>query len=208
MRVDIKVDENTGEIEELKSLKNITFGASVASEDASYIYLDLIIDDGLEVIIETDGVGVSIDRLDSVKLLKLKITNASVTFDTGYIDLKNTSGELLTASMLPLVNDEFKFVVIYNSTLPESILYSGYTYDIILQQSLHQNEYFLIFMDKGNLYEHPLSGVAIRDYLNAVIERSDLAINIKSELEDDRMVVKQINYDTRTKEILTQTQEL
>lgn len=87
------------------------------------------------------------------------------------------------------------------------LLYSGRETDLQIKPSLSQNETFLLKASAGNLYQHPLTGVGLIDYLHGNFENTGLATKLQSEFEADNMVIINAYMDSGTGELLLEVEE-
>lgn len=97
----------------------------------------------------------------------------------------------------------------YNLVLSGDVLrlYSGHETDLLIKASLAQNETFLLKASAGNLYQHPLTGVGLIDYLHGNFENTGLAAKLQSEFEADNMVIVNAYMDSATGELLLEVKE-
>lgn len=97
----------------------------------------------------------------------------------------------------------------YNLVLSGGVLrlYSGHETDLLIKASLAQNETFLLKASAGNLYQHPLTGVGLIDYLHGNFENTGLAVKLQSEFEADNMVIVNAYMDSSTGELLLEVKE-
>lgn len=86
-------------------------------------------------------------------------------------------------------------------------LYSGHETDLLIKASLSQNETFLLKASVGNLYQYPLTGVGLIDYLHGNFENTGLAVKLQSEFEADNMVIINAYMDSATGELLLEVKE-
>lgn len=113
-------------------------------------------------------------------------------------------GEIRLAEFRRLNSENY-----YNLTLSGGVLslYSGHETDLLIQASLAQNETFLLKASAGNLYQHPLTGVGLVDYLHGNFENTGLAAKLQGEFEADNMVIVNAYMDSVTGELLLQVKE-
>ncbi|MEG0455122.1 MAG: hypothetical protein RR559_07250 [Bacteroides sp.] len=97
----------------------------------------------------------------------------------------------------------------YNLILMDGVLwiYSGKQTDLLIKASLGQNQTFLLKASAGNLYQHPLTGVGLIDYLHGNFENTGLAAKLQSEFEADKMVINNAYMDSATGELLLDVEE-
>lgn len=61
--------------------------------------------------------------------------------------------------------------------------------DFVIGDATLQNQKLLILTEKGELRQHPVSGVGVRNYLNDEDGLVDLQVDIQREFEADNMTV-------------------
>lgn len=113
-------------------------------------------------------------------------------------------GEIRLAEFRRLNSENY-----YNLALSGGVLtlYSGHETDLLIKASLGQNETFLLKASAGNLYQHPLTGVGLIDYLHGNFENTGLAAKLQSEFEADNMVIINAYMDSATGELLLEVKE-
>lgn len=91
----------------------------------------------------------------------------------------------------------------FNLVLSEGklILYSANETDFQFKAALKQNEIFLLKAFAGNLYQFPTSGVGLIDFLHGNFENTGLAAKLKTEFENDKMVINDAYMDSSTGEL-------
>ncbi len=111
---------------------------------------------------------------------------------------------LMLAGFRALNSDNY-----YNLRLAEGklFLYSGKETDLTIKASLSQNQRFLLKASAGNLYQHPLTGVGLIDFLHGNFENSGLAAKLQSEFEADNMIVVNAYMNSETGELLLEVKE-
>ena len=70
-----------------------------------------------------------------------------------------------------------------------------------------RNETFLLKASAGTLYQHPLTGVGLIDYLHGNFENTGLAAKLQSEFEADNMIIVNAYMDSATGELLLEVKE-
>ena len=98
---------------------------------------------------------------------------------------------------------------VYNLTLKEGVflIYSGHETDLLIKASLPQNQNFLLKSTAGTLYQHPLTGVGLIDFLHGNFENSGLAAKLQKEFEADNMIVENAYMNSETGELLLEVKE-
>lgn len=86
-------------------------------------------------------------------------------------------------------------------------LYSGKETDLLIKASLSQNQHFLLRASPGTLYQHPLTGVGLIDFLHGNFENSGLATKLQSEFAADNMIVVNAYMNSETGELLMEVKE-
>lgn len=86
-------------------------------------------------------------------------------------------------------------------------LYSGKETDLLIKASLSQNQNFLLRASAGTLYQHPLTGVGLIDFLHGNFENSGLAAKLQKEFEADNMIVVNAYMNSETGELLLEVRE-
>lgn len=87
------------------------------------------------------------------------------------------------------------------------MLYSGNETDLLIKASLSQNQNFLLRSSAGTLYQHPLTGVGLIDFLHGNFENSGLADKLQNEFEADNMIVINAYMNSETGELLLEVEE-
>lgn len=86
-------------------------------------------------------------------------------------------------------------------------LYSASETDMMIRPALRQNEMFLLKASAGNLYQYPITGVGLIDFLHGNFENSGLAAKLQSEFENDRMTINEAYMNSETGELLLDVTE-
>lgn len=86
-------------------------------------------------------------------------------------------------------------------------IYSGHQTDLLIKASLPQNQNFLLKATAGTLYQHPLTGVGLIDFLHGNFENSGLAAKLQREFEADNMIVVNAYMNSETGELLLEVKE-
>lgn len=98
---------------------------------------------------------------------------------------------------------------LYNLVLGQGyfLLYSGHETDLQIKASLPQNQNFLLKASAGTLYQHPLTGVGLIDFLHGNFENSGLAARLQKEFEADNMIINNAYMNSETGELLLDVSE-
>lgn len=211
MRKDIVMDLDSGDINSRRIPPAYSCPISWASEDDFFIYGECVLGDNLDFDNLSVGIGLYMDRVDSTKKIKITFTKTDgrgVDTVVGPIQVVDINNNELKSSQLFLVSDDFFFRGYLSEDRESLTLASGYEFDLNVQKSLEQNEFYILAAKPSSLYPNPLSGVDIRKYLNGNITSSDLPQKIQSEYLLDGMRVINIQYNDLTGEIITQTEEI
>ena len=108
----------------------------------------------------------------------------------------------LVPSQLILINDDgyytllFRKEVVYN--IPNVEIYSMSEDDLTLGSSDDQSAKLLAVCASGKNYRYPTTGVGITDYINCVIENSNLNKALIDEFEKNMTPVKDAEFDSAT----------
>lgn len=108
----------------------------------------------------------------------------------------------LVPSQLILINDDgyytllFRKEVVYN--IPNVEVYSMSEDDLTLGSSDDQSAKLLAVCASGKNYRYPTTGVGITDYINCVIENSNLNKALIDEFEKNMTPVKDAEFDSAT----------
>lgn len=142
-------------------------------------------------------------RVDLQNDLSQYIRNVS---DNGvWYDVMLPNSEAIRLAEFRAVNEQHYF----NLRLEDGrlSLYSGKETDLLIKASLSQNQNFLLRATAGTLYQHPLTGVGLIDFLHGNFENSGLAAKLQSEFEADNMIVVNAYMNSETGELLLEVKE-
>ena len=130
----------------------------------------------------------------------LNPTNNSMWYDVELID----GSEIHLAEFRYINEDNY-----YKLRLEKGALhiYSGKETDLRITPALSQNQSFLLKSSAGTLYQHPLTGVGLIDFLHGNFENSGLATRLQREFESDNMVVINAYMDSESGELLLEVRE-
>lgn len=114
-------------------------------------------------------------------------------------------GKEMPASELCVVNGQWRYDLHYDRG--KLYVYSGSDTDLMMGESLRQNELFLLKAMPGNFYQWPTTGVGLTEYLHGNMENSNLAQKIQSEFRADGMVVENAYMDSETGDLFIEAKE-
>lgn len=221
-RQDIQIDTNFGELETVnniigKSYYDFMLLSRVNGQDNdNYCYGEMLIPKGFEKRVK-DGFQAHI-RLPYKPLSKELQVRLRVDIDNSepeYI-LNQTTNRQWYCVVLPNGNAiqiaEYRTLgseEVYCLTLKEGVfqIYSGQETDLLIKASLPQNQNFLLKATAGTLYQHPLTGVGLIDFLHGNFENSGLAVKLQKEFESDNMIVVNAYMNSETGELLLEVKE-
>lgn len=210
MRTDIKMDVDNGDINFLNTPPAASSTLEWVAEDDLYVYGECVIANYLDFESLSSGIGLTIPRKDSTKEIRIKfssITTHEESVSTQYYSIVTGGGDLLTAAKLPVVSDKLYFRVYLMANASSAILTDGYWKDLNIEESLSQNEFFLLMSSPSSIYEYPLMGVGIQKYLNGDIQSSNLPSKIQTQFELDGMSVSEIQFNKETDELVINSTE-
>ena len=205
MRTDIGMDIDAGDIDMRKRVPAYSATLKWTAEDDFFVYGDCELKSPVRLNNLISGIGLYVEQRDSIKPIKINffIENGDGTISkTGYLPARTITGNQITPAKLVLIADNLFFRVYLPSDGYEFTVASGHIADLKIDASMDQNEYYVLIANASSYYEHPLTGVNVRSYLNSDIIRSNLAEKIQSELQIDNVTVSKIQYDELTQEIL------
>lgn len=87
------------------------------------------------------------------------------------------------------------------------LLYSADETDLMMRPALGQNETFLLKALAGNLYQFPVTGVGLIEYLHGNFENTGLAAKLQNEFTADGMVIHNAYMDSATGELMLDVTE-
>lgn len=150
-------------------------------------------------------------RTFRVRLVAMKDGNYSLfsnirgdfgTIVHSYALSKNIAAPI-SASMLPFIDIEGKFIVrlVQNSKsemLDRAYIYSSKITDLNINYSDYQASQLLSVCAPGKSYRYPTTGVGITKYLNAVIAHTDLQEVLEVQFEKDNKPIQSADFDNET----------
>lgn len=221
-RQDIQIDTDFGELETIDNIVGksyydfVLLGNLDGQDNDNYCYGEISIPKGYEQRIK-DGFQAYI-RLPYKPFNKELLVRLRVNSENGmpeYI-LNRTTNQPWYRVILPN-NDTIRIAEfrtlgsdeIYSLRLKEGtfLIYSGHETDLLIKASLSQNQNFLLKATAGTLYQHPLTGVGLIDFLHGNFENSGLAAKLQKEFEADNMIVVNAYMNSETGELLLEVKE-
>ena len=221
-RQDIQIDTNFGELETAENIVGksyydfVLLGRVDGLDNDNFCYGEILIPTGFEKRLK-DGCQVHI-RLAYKPLnkelqvrLRMDVENSQpeyilnqTTNRPWYRVVLPDNNMIRVAQYRTLGSEE-----VYNFTLKEGVfqIYSGHETDLLIQASLPQNQNFLLKATAGTLYQHPLTGVGLIDFLHGNFENSGLAAKLQKEFEADNMIVVNAYMNSETGELLLEVKE-
>ncbi|MBF0648617.1 hypothetical protein IR083_07280 [Dysgonomonas sp. GY75] len=146
-------------------------------------------------------------KLDIPDIIPEYVINKSDNTVWFPIKTETDDGEVLparTAGLLQL-NDKGYYNLQYMGDY--IAIYSAYETDFEIKASLKQNEVFLLKTFAGNLYQHPVTGVGLIEFLHGNLENSGLAGKLQQEFGDDKMIINNAYMDSSTGELYMEITE-
>lgn len=220
-REDIQIDTVYGELETTdiivgKSIYDYVMLAYLdGSDNDNYCYSEIAIPKGYEKkVVDGFQAHVTIPYTPDYKELKIRFRVASQSDTPQYIINKTNNKIWFRVTFpdgKPIRVAEFRKLheCNYNLILTDGVLwiYSGKETDLLIKASLSQNQTFLLKATAGNLYQHPLTGVGLIDFLHGNFENTGLAAKLQSEFEADKMIINNAYMDSATGELLLDVEE-
>lgn len=221
-RQDIQIDTDFGELKTVDNIvgKNyydfVLLGRIDGLDNDNFCYGEILVPKGFEKRVK-DGFQAHI-RLAYKPLkkeLQVRIWGDSENGMPEYI-FNQTTNQPWYRVVLPDNNTiqiaEYRILSnegVYNLTLKEGVfqIYSGHETDLLIKASLPQNQNFLLKATAGTLYQHPLTGVGLIDFLHGNFENSGLAAKLQKEFEADDMIVVNAYMNSETGELLLEVKE-
>lgn len=220
-RQDIQIDTQYGELETTdnivgKNIYDFTLSDMIEGENNDgYCYAEITLPQGYEKRVkEGFQAHVCIPYSPWFKQLNIRFAVQTAT-GTEYMRNPRTnrewyvvtlpSGEPIYLSELRKVSESGEYnLILYQGGL---LVYSGHETDLLIQASLSQNQTFLLKASAGILYQHPLTGVGLVDFLHGNFENSGLAAKLQKEFEADNMIVVNAYMNSETGELLLEVKE-
>lgn len=221
-RQDIQINTDYGELETTDNIAGKTFYDFVllrsvdGQDNDNFCYGEIMIPRGYEQRIK-DGFQAYI-RLLYTPISKGLRVRLRVDTDNGKVEyvLNRTTNSQWYGVVLSEGNtirvSEYRILgsgEVYRLRLQDGIfeIYSGHETDLLIQASLPQNQNFLLKASAGTLYQHPLTGVGLIDFLHGNFENSGLAAKLQKEFEADNMIVINAYMNSQTGELLLEVKE-
>lgn len=221
-RQDIQIDTDYGELETTDNIIGkmnydfVLLDSVPGADNDNYCYGEVIIPQNFEKRVK-DGfeVHVSIPYKPVFKQLRVRfrvdMNNNLSEFirnvnDNGlWYDVALPDGGAIRLAEFRAINEQSYF----NLRLEGGrlSLYSGNETDLLIKASLSQNQNFLLRASAGTLYQHPLTGVGLIDFLHGNFENSGLAAKLQKEFEADNMIIVNAYMNSETGELLLEVKE-
>lgn len=124
----------------------------------------------------------------------------------------NSSLVDLVPTQLMFINTEGYYTVLFRKevtyNIPNAEIYSMAEEDLIYDKSDDQSAKLLAICGPGKSYRYPTTGVAITDYINGVVENSDLSQTLIDEFEKNMTSIQDAEFDSNTGNLsVSQSQE-
>lgn len=221
-RQDIQINTDYGELETTDNIAGKTFYDFVllrsvdGQDNDNFCYGEIMIPRGYEQRIK-DGFQAYIRLLYTPISKELRV-RLRVDTDNGEVEyvLNRTTNSPWYGVVLSEGNtirvSEYRILGsgdVYRLRLQDGIfeIYSGHETDLLIQASLSQNQNFLLKASAGTLYQYPLTGVGLIDFLHGNFENSGLAAKLQKEFEADNMIVINAYMNSQTGELLLEVKE-
>lgn len=222
LRQDIQIDTDYGELETADNIigkMNYGFrllGHIDEQDNDNYCYGEVLIPRGFEKRIrEGFKIYIRLPYRSLYKELKVRLRVDSQNGMSEYVLNRNTNNQWYCVVMPDgdkIRISEFRTLgseEIYNLVLSNGafLIYSGHETDLLIKPSLPQNQNFLLKASAGTLYQHPLTGVGLIDFLHGNFENSGLATKLQNEFKADNMIVVNAYMNSETGELLLEVKE-
>lgn len=119
--------------------------------------------------------------------------------NTVWFNVQTPDNKDINFCELVMVNPDSLFELVFTNNGLH--LYSGYETDMRIGSALTQNKNLLLLSRMGSLYQYPLTGVGLVEYLNSNMQNARLAEKLQSEFLNDGMVVIDATIDSETGEL-------
>ncbi|GAB6013634.1 hypothetical protein [Viscerimonas tarda] len=225
-RQDIHADPQYGELTVTDNLINklvreFAFSGSIEGEDNdNFCYGEITVPPGFERKLEGKaGIHVRIPYIPVFKELKIRFRIDSGDGSTQYVVNPTDNSRWFPVFMpdeaggkIPVrlsgyhtLNDDGVFSLVMQGGC--LLLFSGNETDLEIKASLAQNEVFLLKAMAGNLYQHPVTGVGLIEFLHGNFENNSLAQKLQQEFENDGMIISEAYMDSATGELYLDVKE-
>lgn len=102
--------------------------------------------------------------------------------------------KIITPAQLLLINPDGFYVMILQDGVP--YIYSGTDTDFAIIDSAQQSAKLLLKCGPGKNYRYPTTGIDLDQYLNSIVERTDIGEKLMNELQDDGISLESAEFDT------------
>lgn len=223
-RQDIAIDINYGELQTTDNLPGkaiypfMLLETPAGLDGEHYAYGEILVPEGFERhYTDQTGLHIRIPYTPLYKELRLRLRIDGNRNDA-FLSNRTDGGVWFTVALasyegpLPVFLSAYRKVNAagcYNLLLHEGYLalYSGEETDATIRPALAQNERLLLKASAGNLYQHPMTGVGLIDFLHGNFENTGLAARLQQEFESDKMVIHNAYMDSLTGELLLEITE-
>lgn len=210
-RTDATIKLELGELDLDGRAPSIFTPLSFVKEDDHSLFFRCEIDGIVNLDTVRRGVGVNIPQQDSLKTILIEVRHTSGTGEvstTGFLPAINYKNENVRGVDLPLISENLTFRIFISEDDLSIAIFDSYDYDIFVNNSIEQNEYFLLVADAGNIYHQPITGVGLKNYLNSDIISSGLAQKIQEQFTIDKMFVNSATVNPETGSINIDSTEI
>jgi hypothetical protein len=225
-RQDIQADPVYGDLKTTdrltgKLIRDFLFLDDVQGEDnENYCHGEITVPPGFETkYSDRSGIHVQIPYIPVFKELKIRFriengngspeymlnkTDNRVWF-TVYRGMETGGKHPIRMSEFQELNENGNF----NLILKDGYLtvFSGDETDFEIKASLEQNKVFLLKAFRGNLYQHPTTGVGLVDFLHGNPENTTLAVRLRQEFENDGMIIDNAAMNSTSGELYLDVKE-
>lgn len=108
----------------------------------------------------------------------------------------------LTASQMAAINQNGEYLIrierVNNNNFNRAYVYSANESDLLIGQSDDQASKLLALCAAGKYYRYPVSGVGATDYINSVVQHTDLSQKLSEQFENNGMPIMNAEFDVTT----------
>ncbi|MGL5691473.1 MAG: hypothetical protein ACRDD8_11730 [Bacteroidales bacterium] len=146
--------------------------------------------------------------------VKYRYGLSEIIYQTGYLDLINTSDVNIKSSDLQRYISDFNqtysalVFLALNKEKNKFVFYNGESIDFKVRESMNQNRDLILKATKSTLYNAQTMGVGLIDYLNSDLSDMDAIKSIIESFGIDGMTVVSMKINNDTGEIILQTKEV
>lgn len=128
-------------------------------------------------------------------------SNAPSAMSCAYYPTFTSKPQPLTPAMLPIINTEGYFKVVferYFNKYGRALIYSITDYDFSIGESDNQSAQLLTKCAPSKSYRYPTTGLDITKYINSVVDNTDLITALQSEFKSDSKDITSAEFDNST----------